>query len=312
MRTLEELLCEKIKILNETIWENNVTKASIDAWLDNFDKKNDREILHALYLLSKFMYFGTQEIRQLLIALYRDLYKYPIIQEIRKKNQDTTDLDFINLEFDKELKRTRFLGMGNPSESGCHMLYLFRQENELSSNLFINSHEIFSMANKKAKLRDRTIKKYIFIDDFCGSGEQARDYSDIAEKIKKLDKKAKVYYFTLFSTRSGIDKVETETSFDKVESVISLDDSFKCFEENNRYFGKKEGEYAKIELEFAKNMCMKYGAKLLGQEMALGYKKSQLLIGFHHNTPDNTIPIIWYDKKNWHPIFRRYQKIYCL
>ena len=29
---------------------------------------------------------------------------------------------------------------------------------------------------------------------------------------------------------------------------------------------------------------------------ALGFEDSQLLIGFHHNTPDNTLPIIWFDE----------------
>lgn len=32
----------------------------------------------------------------------------------------------------------------------------------------------------------------------------------------------------------------------------------------------------------------------------------------HHNTPDNTLPIIWFDedKSMWTPIFRRYNKNY--
>jgi hypothetical protein len=47
----------------------------------------------------------------------------------------------------------------------------------------------------------------------------------------------------------------------------------------------------------------------------LGYRNGQLLVGFHHNTPDNTLPIVWKDDircrgRPWEPVFRRYWKRY--
>ena len=36
-------------------------------------------------------------------------------------------------------------------------------------------------------------------------------------------------------------------------------------------------------------------------QITLGYRDSQLLIGFQHNTPDNTLPIIWYDEQAGRP-----------
>jgi len=59
-------------------------------------------------------------------------------------------------------------------------------------------------------------------------------------------------------------------------------------------------------------MCRQYGEKLVGGPHSLGFDDSQLLIGFHHNTPDNTLPIIWFDEPgqaSWKPIFRRYPKL---
>jgi hypothetical protein len=46
--------------------------------------------------------------------------------------------------------------------------------------------------------------------------------------------------------------------------------------------------------------------------MALGFGDCQLLLSMHHNTPDNTLPIIWFDEDEalWTPIFKRYNKIY--
>ena len=36
-----------------------------------------------------------------------------------------------------------------------------------------------------------------------------------------------------------------------------------------------------------------------------GYKDSQLLIDLEWNTPNNTIGCLWYDTKNWKPLFPR-------
>lgn len=156
MSTLKDELIAKIKILRDTVWDRKPSRTDIDNWLDNFsyntvDIKNEQ--LHALYLLSQFMYFSNREMRELLKSLYRDLFRYPIIQEIRKSNSDTNDFAFIDEKYQEELKRTRFLGVGNPSESGSHLLYYFRQENSLPKDLFVNSHEIFTAIGTGTELK---------------------------------------------------------------------------------------------------------------------------------------------------------------
>ena len=310
-------LINKVKILNETIWEHRVSKTKIDKWLGNFkeDDKNERysEQLHALYLLSQFMYFGDREIRELLKAIFRDLYKYPIIANIRKSNSNTTDLEIINKKFDEELRATRFLGVGNPSESGTHLLYYFRQENNLPKSLFIHTHEIFKRnANGDAgiSIRNESIKRYVFLDDLCGSGDQAVQYSqDLLEDMKRIDDSIYVAYYAIFATEEGISNVKNNTMFDSVQAIYILDKTFKCFNSDHRYFVNKHQD---ININFAENMCHKYGKNLF-PSAPLGYEDGQLLVGFHHNIPDNTLPIIWHDElygPPWFPIFRRYPKIY--
>lgn len=311
----KEKLFEKIKVLNETIWEMQVDRSKIEDWLDNF--KQDvhgslSERIHALHLLSQFMYYGSKEMRELLKALYRDLYKYPIVETIRKSKKDTTDTDMISIAFAKELKRTRFLGVGNPSESGSHLLYYFRQENALSKKLFIHSHEILkrSDSDHSPSIRFPSVTKYIFIDDFCGSGSQVKGYLDeFLIELKSIRNDIYLGYYVLFSTKKGLDKIRKETEFDEVKSIFELDSTYNCFGSKSRYYLNIDENIDKL---FAKAMCCNYGKQLL-PSYPLGFKNGQLLIGFHHNTPDNTLPIIWYDEQKhitWNPIFRRYPKVY--
>ena len=71
--------------------------------------------MHALYLLSNFMYFGNTLLREMLRVLYRDLFKYRIVETIRRRHADTTDLQIIERDYAAELQSTYFLGIGNPS-----------------------------------------------------------------------------------------------------------------------------------------------------------------------------------------------------
>jgi hypothetical protein len=333
MDDLSEHLINKLKTLDETIWERRVSLPHIEAWLDNFapdvpGKPSER--LHGLYLLGQFMYFGDRQIRELLKAIFRDLYKYPIIEEIRTSNGDTVDLNLITKRFEEELRKTRFLGVGNPSESGTHLLYYFRQENKLGKRLFIHGHQIFTRRLQPGKgllqkltglltkifsqdplaLRDPDVKRYVFIDDLCVTGTQAEEYSaEILTRLKALNRNAEISYFSVFATRSGLNYVRARTVFDKVDCIFELDETFKCFDSKSRYFQPPD---TRINPAFAEQVCRTYGLQLFPAH-PLGYGDGQLLLGLHHNTPDNTLPIFWCDevgKTAWVPIFRRYPKQY--
>ena len=278
------------------------------------------------------MYFGAVPMRFLLCSLYRDLFRYPLIKKIRQDNDNTLDEDFIERKFKEEEINTRFLGVGNPSESGAHLLYFFRQENRLSKKLFVYTDETINRSGGKCELSFPDVKRYVFIDDFCGSGSQATSDTNIkrcVEELKKQSPDIEIVYLMLFATSTGVGNVRRCGLYDRVEAVIELDDTYKCFEECSRIFPKREN--FPFEREFAKDFCYKYGKPLfksisqkeghtgailenISNYAALGWGDCQLLLGFYHNTPDNTLPVIWYDEDDisWFPIFRRYNKKYSL
>ncbi len=313
MDDVQDDLTRKIKVLNETLWEHRVKEPLIREWLDNFRRNGGdtaKERLHALYMLSNIMYFGFDQMRELLRALYRDLYRYPIIERIRRANGDTTDQTLIAQAFSDELQKTLFLGVGNPSESGSHLLYYFRQENDLRKTRFTDTHQLFrrDAQGGRLTLRFPDVKRYVFIDDFCGTGTQGTTYlRDRVSDIKKLDKDIVAACYVLFATSRGIEKLKAETKFDEVACVYELDSTFKCFDDNSRYFADPP---AGIDKSFAEVMSRVYGLALR-PSLPLGYDNCQLLLAFHHNTPDNTLPIIWCDESGgvpWTPVFRRYSK----
>lgn len=310
---IEDLLVSKIKRLTETTWHGRILEPEINQWVSQFQRGTDDiasdEQLHALYLLGNFIYFGQEEIRELLKSLYRDQYRTPAIHAIRRASDDTSDSALLEQKFKSYQEKTRFLGVGNPSESGVHLLYYFRQVNNLPRSLFIHTHQIFDRDSSASvptmRVRDNDIDTYVFIDDLCGSGTQAEEYSrDIVDPLRKLKEDVKIHYIVLFATTAGLEAIRRLGRYDEVLAIYELDESFSALEPASRLFSHPDTPFDRLQV---RKTCQKYGSTLWPGH-PLGYKNGQLLLGFNHNTPDNALPIFWRETPTWRPIFKRYHK----
>ncbi|OHV22612.1 hypothetical protein EOS93_30930 [Rhizobium sp. RMa-01] len=317
-------LLDRITVLNDRLWEGRINRPLVEEWLKNFDGKTGNDVaterLHALYWLSQFLYYGSVEIRVLLKTLFRDLFLVPLIQEIRTSNGGSRDLGVLGPLLTEKIRSTRFLGIGNPSESGVHLLYYFRQENSLSKGNFLDSGQIIERValhdgKFTRKIADEKVEQYVFVDDVCGSGQTAIEYSrNLLADLRDLKSNAKFCYYSLFGTKAGIDKARKDSLFgDNCSAVIELDDSYRCLSDQSRYLKVVPSG---IDAGILKTLALHYG-QLICPGHAGGFEDSQMLFGFHHNTPDNTLPIIWGERGNgaqveWVPAFRRYPKIGAL
>ncbi|MDP2200829.1 MAG: hypothetical protein Q8K07_02330 [Methylicorpusculum sp.] len=312
---LKDFLKKRIMVLSGQ-WENRVDWALVESWLDNFNGASGEDVeteqLHALYLLSQFMYFGNREVKVLLRALYRDLFYIPLIQEIRNNNSGIRDQTVLTKLVENELNATRFLGVGNPSESGVHLLYFFRQVNGLSKDHFMDTAQVMKRTQDKDGYiirvpRYPNVQRFVFVDDICGSGETAVRYSDdFLGDLLSVNKNACFYYFSLFATSDGLSRVRNKSLFkENCGSVFVLDSTYRCLEKESRFLKIVPPG---IDPEIVIKVARIYG-ELICKGHSGGYKDSQMLLGFSHNTPDNTLPIIWMDGNKWAPIFKRYPKI---
>jgi len=315
---VSEELKRRVLTLSTRAWDTQMTWPQVESWLSNFEGDfGDRasERLHALHLLTQSTVFGQNLIREMLRTVYTQLFRYPLISNIRKANSDSLDSVLIEAAFAGELSATRFLGVGNPSESGPHLLYYFRQVNKLKKDLFVESAEVISISRDvngqpEVQIFNPQIKRYVFIDDVLGSATQIRSYMQgwLAE-IRRGVPDVEIHYFSLFATTGGLDAARAPELFGgNVECVFELDDSFKCFDKNARSFAKPPSG---VDQSFAKIVADGYGERLFPKH-PLGYKDGQLLLSLFHNTPDNSLPILWFDEKEkacWTPIFPRYQKL---
>ena len=306
---MRDQLQQKIKILTELMWDRRIDWNDVERWLANFrdlGPGNVDERIHALYLLSSFSYFNTHLVREFAKAVFRDMVQYPILKDVRQTLANSIDLALVLRGANQRIRRLRFVGMGNPSESGTHLLYYFRQENRLPRQLFVNTHELFDAADP-TKLSPN-YEHLVFLDDLCGSGTQAASYSKkLLSRIASINSSIRFSYFPLFATTSALNLIRTSTAFHDVEALYELDDSFRSLSTESRYFRHPPQGVTRQD---ALTTCNHHG-HAIEPGMPLGYRDGQLLLGFAHNIPDNTLPIFWSEGRagnRWKPIFRRFPK----
>ena len=307
------VLYSKIKELNDLLWEHRANRPDVEEWLENFtgsyaDKKTEHSL--ALYLLSKFLYFGDKEVRALLRAMFQDLIRSPLTIEARQRIPGSNDFNGVHQEFLKQLNRTRFSAFGSPASSGTHIFYAFRQENELPGEAFQLVSQILTQPQDASdvRLRVSSIDRLIFIDDFCGTGEQVtrtgkNDICDIRRAATNSGCAIEIWYLTLLATEQGLVNLQSDGMFDRVESLSLLDETYKVFGNRSQYFADPPDGITK---GMAQAIMMSYGASILPAAPS-GFGDCQLLLGFRHNVPDNTLPIVWKESTHpsWHPIFKR-------
>lgn len=316
--TLIEQYESKLRILVQHAWDQEVTWPNIEAWKQNFcgdvfDESDEQ--LYGLFALTRFMYFSKRLTREMLKSLYRDHFKAPILQHIRRSCGGTRDYAAIAELYKKEIAETRFIGIGNPAESGAHLLYYFRQINYLPKYLFVDFLGAFlpvvdESGAIKYMQREKGVTRYVFFDDVIGSGTQASLYlSENLARVRAANPEIDLRLMSLFATTKGLKRMNETTLFGgKAMCLFELDDSFRAFQHKSRYF---IGAPPWFDIEKLFNLATTYGRRLQPSR-SLGYKCGQLMLGFSHNTPDNTLPIFW-DEGHlvpWKPVFARFDKEY--
>jgi hypothetical protein len=297
----EELLLEIVD-RNRYLWENRLTKNIVQAWLNNFSgevAESSDEHSIAIDLLNNFLYYGEKEIKYLCRAAFSLLKRSQVVEN---------PLPYVapaagncNSEF---IKGCKFSYIGRAGESGALVLYYFRQENRLSIEQFADPSAFLTSEVSDTELSRCNL---VFIDDFLGTGRTACDFwNSKIVAIKERCPEAKLHYLALLATTSALDEVKIRTGLAVICPQV-LDDSHRVFSETSSIFPERKKR------DFAKGVCGFYGGHLTSKPHALGYRNSQALLGFHHNIPDNTLPIIWSEaelqnNKKWHPLFKREQK----
>lgn len=278
-------------------WKKFNRPDEIYKWLKNFSGKD--EIYLALILAKNILYHNLEEIRSLWRIILMNRVKLFLLNEIFTNMQLPADIEkwFQGYLRDKCI----FVGYGKASKSGQSMVYFFKQSHNINELKYM---ELFEFIHGT---EDFSTKERIFLlDDFVGSGEQAKNtwfkkingksFSKVYEENPHL----KFIYLCLSGFKDGKKVIEDNTPM-KVILGEELSEEFKCF--SNRSIIYEDPD----ERKRAKKLMFKKGRLLY--KYPLGYDNMELAIAFFYNTPNNSLPVIWKRMHDgtWHPLFERFE-----
>ncbi len=151
--------------------------------------------------------------------------------------------------------------------------------------------------SRDVELFKKKVDCVIFIDDFIGTGETfCNDHVSSGAK-SWCDSKAisKRYVLTAIAMEKGKEKIET--TYPNI--TVKAQERHKLYKFGYSPFS------ALGRINDYETFANKYESRsTMGDGHLNGYGNTQAMVAFTHCTPDNTIPIFWWDE-DWFPLYPR-------
>jgi len=297
---LREKYEEQLRIKHDEInmltqgWKSykgkELTIDSVREWLAQFGEVENQR--YAFKILENTKFYTNNEIRERAEELFIEVKK-----EIRKHNEQ-----FLTRK-QSERKTSGILVSyldNSPLKSGAEYAKIFVEKNNIYKGYSSTPEGLSKKINEL-----KNLDAIVFVDDFMGTGnsiiENIQPILDQNEGLLIeneiiiivgvitgfLEAKHKFYEFA--KTR----KVDIS-----IKIMVPLDSKDKCFGDSSAIFPHL-GERDK-----ALNMCRQLGSKL-EMKNPLGFGDCQSTVVFPNTCPNNSLPILWKETKDWKPIFKR-------
>lgn len=170
-------------------------------------------------------------------------------------------------------KNLYITSFGNSGKSGDLILYQFSHAMTKFKGKVRSTWDITNLPNGST---------IIFLDDLIGTGSQSVEF--INKKLNLIISPSyDCYLVCLCCTEAGLQRVEKETNFKVISSVLLEKNNYEHLSEECEVFNEKEKDIIK-EIN-----------NMLSAKSNNDYSKG-LLLAFTHCVPNNSLPMIWKDE----------------
>jgi hypothetical protein len=278
---------EIVKLISHwgTYQGRSITEDKVRAWLNQFDENSDQRLMFRI--LENLKFYTKDNIRTKMKEAQGIIIRGGV--SVRK------------YETEKQRKRSDILisYLDAVGKSGAEYAKLFADENEIYYGNVIERSKLNQVLKDEKKIQQ--IKALVFLDDFIGTGGSACKYfQELVDECGDLLRNTsfKIFLIAISGFQEAQASVEHRLSdlnlIAKVHICDPLDESAKVFSDKSRVFTNPDN------LARAKFIAYQYGSNLV-KFNPLGYGTCEAIVVFAESCPNNTLPILWSDSKDWIP-----------
>lgn len=270
---------EKIEYIVDEWYKNNINfcedkaelKSKLESWLSGAEPE-EAEIL--LELFAHSTYFSKRKVNKIFLDFYE---KLP----------------------DKEYSIFTAIESQQIRQNSSH---IYLSEFALVSG--VSEYSVIPMLTGLAR-KDlenlKYIKQIVFIDDIAGTGRTVIDYF---ESILKIITGKKIFLWVVCITEDAKAQIERFAGEKHIEIDIYANKIEKKAFQSGYIFDLEEASQNELVIADLEKRLWKDKT----DEYVLGKDKSQCLLSFYNDTPNNTLSSFWFCNDSWEPIFKRKKK----
>lgn len=301
---------DKYKQYVDVQWWNGVAKRDIENWIKNFG--TSRKL--AELILDNVIFYNAQQMKAYTLFLINNLKEQVYSQSMRENGYVFLDDVTLELKWEEYLKDTQFVPAALPSDptSSAHKIL-----SHWRSVLGCGS-EIFSSVNNIEDGYQKGIHRFVFVDDFSGSGEQMLNV--LKYKIDFMGQKIEIGHLpeiyqdieiivaVYVMHEKAKNNLSSNYSKIKLLYVDAIDDNLNYLNENSTIYKKYDEEKRQElvrEIQSLSDNIMNGNEEL----QKLSSYVLNIPIVFEHGCPNNTLLLLFAHSDNWQQLFKRGKEV---
>jgi len=291
----EQILERCASLIQYRIW-GDFHSSRLRRWMNNFT--TDEERYFAACVLDSLIYRSKDQT----LALIRQLFQRSLPDLTRLDPTPSGAIEdwqellrTSQVSGDPGLRMVAVVKSSDPPGKSAQVIARYMmQDLSINKQWLINPWEMRRHAKAGCNI-------FVFTDDFLGTGDQFEEVVE-SERLPPLFASTYCVYAPLVAHVDGMHYLRSKYKELRLSPVEVLDDSYGLFHATSRAFEDQTNtpESAK---DFYYELLKKKGIRIQGPERR-GYGHLELAYAFEHATPDNNLPILWWQKNRWNPLFK--------
>lgn len=280
-------------LIGYQLW-SGLQRPRLDAWINNFH--TDEERYFAARVLDALIYRSDDQT----IALIRQLFSRVVPDYSRIHGlSGTLQRIYTSLRDPNVDPRIRLVPVippnSPPTKSGPVIARHLKRALRFSERWIIYPDRVASELGN--------VEAFVFVDDFLGTGDQFSRFL-AGTGLDAYVSTSTFVYACLAGHLEGIETLRRGYPQLHIATVECLDDSHAIFHPNAGSF-PDEVNSAESARDFYYELLTSRRINIVGPDRR-GFGHLEIVYAFEHSVPDNSLPILWWDKSTqWRRLFDR-------